>query len=172
MTSSRKAPSCQHTCRLMPSTENPLRNIEHSQERVCSASEVRVRSHFFVKSHGGLVPGPTPACSIAFLVRSLKRVSEQGERTYSRPCSGRVRRTPFAAATPSLRRRSHGPARHIDFSGSTRPDSGSPYLPAAYLIALVESDGEAGTAILRIVRVQGLEVHPADRIPGSACICV
>lgn len=46
------------------------------------------------------------------------------------------------------------------------------HLPAAYLIALVESDGEAGTAILRIVRVQGLEVHPADRIPGSACICV
>jgi hypothetical protein len=114
MTSSQEAPSCQHTCRLMPSTENPLRNIEHSQERVCSASEVRVRSHFFVKSHGGFVPGPTPACSIAFLVRSLKQISEQGKRTYSRPCSGRVRRTPFAAATPSLRRRTRGPAGHMD----------------------------------------------------------
>ena len=172
MTSSRKAPSCQHTCRLMPSTENPLMKTEHSQERVCSASELRVRSHFFVKSHGGFVPGPTPACSIAFLVKSLKQISKQGERTYSRPCSGRVRRTPSAAATPSLRRRTHGPARDIDFSRSTRPDPGSPCLPAAYLMALVESDGEAGTAILRIVRVKGLEVHPADWIPGSACICV
>lgn len=41
--------------------------IEHSQERVCSASESRVRSHFFVESHGGFVPSPAPACSITFL---------------------------------------------------------------------------------------------------------
>jgi hypothetical protein len=62
----------------MPSTENPLRNIEHSQERVCSASEVRVRSHFFVKKCAGkkALPVTKSSCtSLLFVDEMISRHS-------------------------------------------------------------------------------------------------